>query len=150
MIKTVIFHADGVLINSEYVSVHLERDYGIRRETTKSFFEGIFMECVVGKKDLKKVIVPFLRKWGWKKSIDEFLDYWHKSEHIVDQHLLKYIQRLRRNGIVCCVATNQHSNRFDYMLENMGFRHSFDKTFASSQLGVRKPSKVFLKKCWQI
>lgn len=146
MIKTVIFDADGVLINGEYVSVHLERDYGIKRETTRPFFEGVFMDCVIGKKDVREVIGPYLKKWGWRKSIDEFLTYWHKSEHIIDQDLLEYIQNLRQKGIICCLATNQAKDRFSYMLKHMGFKESFDKVYASSHLGFRKPGKEFFEK----
>ncbi len=54
MITTIIYDADGVLIHGEYFTYYLERDYGIGREKTKVFFEGVFMECIVGKKDLRE------------------------------------------------------------------------------------------------
>lgn len=146
MLKIAIFDADGVITKGEYVSIHLERDYGISKELTKTFFEGVFMETVIGKKDLKIVLVPYLKAWGWKKSVQEFLDYWHKSEHVIDTVLVDYIQDLRLKGIICCLATNQNKYRFSYMLKDMRFADLFDKQYASSLLGHRKPSIEFYKK----
>ena len=121
MIKVVLFDADGVLVNGEKFSVHLAKDYGITVEMTAPFFNGLMRDCVWGKADLREVLPPYLKEWGWKKSLDEFLDYWHKVEHNIDEPLVEYIQQLRKKGILCCLATNQEKTRFEYMLKEMGF-----------------------------
>ncbi len=146
MIKIIIFDADGVLIRGKYFTYYLEKDFRIRRKTTKEFFDGVFMDCIVGKKDLRTELIPYLNEWGWKKSLDDFLDYWHKSEHNIDKHLIAYIQKLRKNGVTCCLATNQNEIRFSYMLNDMGFKDYFDKVYASGLLGYRKPYKEFYEK----
>ena len=143
MVKIIIFDADGVLINADYVSVVLDRDYGIKKAVTSEFFDGVFLECVVGKKDLKEEIGPFLKEWGWKGSVDEFLHFWHRAEHIINEDLIEYIQKLRKKGIICCLATNQTKYRFAYMLEEMGFQHAFDRVYASGLIGHRKPYPQF-------
>lgn len=140
MIKVVIFDADGVLIQGKYFAHFLERDYGIKYETTQEFFLGVFKECVIGKKDLRIEIVPYLDKWGWKGTINDFIDYWHKMEHNIDRPLVEYIQNLRKTGITCCLATNQHKERFEYMIHEMEFGKFFDKLYASSHLRERKPN----------
>lgn len=89
MIKSILFDADGVLINSERFSVHLARDYGIEADKTLPFFQGAFKACIVGNADLKEVIRPYLKEWGWEKSVDEFLDYWFKVEHKIDEVLFR-------------------------------------------------------------
>lgn len=146
MIKVIIFDADGVLITSEYVAVHLEREFGITKEQTDEFFKGVFYDCIVGKKDLKVELTPYLKKWGWTKSLDDFLDYWHTKEHVIDQTLLDYIQDLRKQGFLCCLATNQNRYRFAYMVKEMGFGDSFDRVYASEVLGHKKPDKEFYAK----
>lgn len=146
MIKTILFDADGVLINGEYFSYYLERDFGIKRDLTREFFEGEFLDCIVGKRDLKTELVPYLKKWGWKESYEEFIDDWHKSEHNIDNDLVEYIQNLRKKGITCCLATNQNRHRFSYMLKEMGFANFFDRLYASDFLGHMKPSPKFYEK----
>lgn len=146
MIKILIFDADGVLINSERFSKRLAREYGISTDKTTPFFTGIFNECLIGNADLKESITPYLNEWGWKKSVDDFLDYWFSSEHSVDMELINEIQKYRDKGIKCFVATNQEKHRAKYMLEKMGFTDSFDKLYASAHLGCKKPSFDFYEK----
>ena len=55
------------------------------------------------------------------------------------------IQKLRKKGILCAVATNQDKYRTQYMLEKMGFNHSFDNLFASAHLGEVKKSEGFFE-----
>ncbi len=146
MIKAILFDADGVLINGEMFSSHLARDYRISADTVKPFFSGPFRECIIGNTDLKEILPPYLKAWGWNKSVDEFLDYWFRSEHNIDMELIKYIQDLRNKCIKCYLATNQEKYRVQYMLEKMEFSKSFDKVFASSHLGHRKPAVEFYRK----
>lgn len=146
MIKAVIFDADGVLINGVEFSVFLNRDYGISTDKTLPFFNGIFKDCLLGKADLKIVIEPYLKEWGWNKSVDEFLEYWFKSEHNIDEKLVEYIQNLRKKGIKCYLATNQEKYRVQYMLNKMGFAQCFDRVYASCQIGYKKPSMEFYSK----
>lgn len=148
MIKVVIFDADGVLINGEKFSSILERDYGISIEKTKSFFSGPFQNCLIGENDLKEIIQPHLSEWGWTKGTDIFLDYWFNCEHTINEELIKYIQILRRKGVMCLLATNNEKHRFQHMLEKFGFSKSFDKTYSSAHLGQKKPSINFFAKMY--
>jgi putative hydrolase of the HAD superfamily len=146
MIKAILFDADGVLINGPMFSEYLARDYDITQDDTKTFFTGVFKDCVTGKADLKEVLPPYLKEWGWKKSVDEFIEYWHTVEHTINQDLVKYIQDLRKKGIKCYLATNQTKYRFEYILKEMEFNTFFDKCYVSAQLGYRKPDMDFYRK----
>ncbi len=149
MIKVIIFDADGVLINGEMFSVKLAKDYGISSEKTTPFFTGPFQACLIGDADLKVVITPYLKEWGWKKSADALLEYWFQAEHNIDEALVLYIQGLRQKGIKCYLATNQEKYRSAYMLDKMGFKKCFDKVYSSAHLGHQKPSREFYAKVFK-
>lgn len=143
MIKVVLFDVDGVLANGEPFSEHLARDYGITSEMTASFFGGRFMECLIGNADLKHELANHLYQWGWQGTIDEFVSYWFRCEHSIDEPLLAVIQQLRQQGIRCYLATNQEKYRTAYILEQMGFAGLFDGIFSSAHIGYLKHERRF-------
>lgn len=146
MIKVAIFDVDGVLINGERFSVALAREYGIPLEKTLPFFNGPFQDCIVGKADLKETLLPYLGIWGWAKGVDTLLDYWFEAEHKINNELIEYIQELRKNDTLCFLATDNEKYRFEYILNKMGFSKSFDKVYASANLGERKSSTIFFQR----
>ncbi len=148
MIKVILFDADGVLINGEMFRIRLLEDYGLSSEITKPFFSGPFIDCITGRADLKQVLPPYLKEWKLDKTVEEFLDYWFKSEHNIDQELVETIHTLRSNGLRCYLATNQEIYRIQYMLDKMGFANCFDKIFASAHLGYKKPAQEFFIKIY--
>ena len=145
-IAAVIFDADGMLINGERFSAVLARDFDVDEAKEKEFFTTTFQDCLIGAADLKASIAPYLRSFGWPGTPDEFLEYWFKSEHSIDEQLIADVQTLRAAGIVAVLATNQEKYRTDYMLEHMGFGDVFDVIFASAHLGLKKPESVFFAK----
>ncbi len=150
MIKVIIFDADGVLVKSERKFSHmLESEHGISKETTRAFFEGPFQECLTGEKDLKEAIVSYLPEWGWKDGADKLLAYWFELERNIDEEIVRYISELRKQGVICMLATNNEKYRFQYMLENMGLAEVFDKTYSSAHLGHKKPNQEFFSKIFQ-
>src|SRR5581483_7257701 len=132
MIRVLLFDVDGVLANGEQFSKRLARDYGVTAEMTASFFNGSFLECLVGNADLKQELISHLKQWGWHGSVDEFLHYWFISEHVIDEPLVNRVQQLRQKGIRCYLATNQEQYRTAYILHEMGFADAFDGIFSSA------------------
>lgn len=150
MIKVIIFDADGVLIPTKRkFSITLAEKHDISFQDTLPFFIGPFQKCLVGDADLKKVIFPYLNKWGWDKGVGIFLDYWFSLESKTDKELIKYIKKLRKKGIKCLLATNNEKHRFQYMMDKMGFANAFDKTYASAHLGHKKPDQKFFQKIYK-
>ncbi|HSX31853.1 MAG TPA: HAD hydrolase-like protein [Candidatus Saccharimonadales bacterium] len=143
MIRAVIFDADGMMIDSERFSDVLAREYQVDKEKEKEFFSTTFQDCLVGEADLKQSIEPYLPAFGWKGTVDEFLQYWFTTEHRINESLLAYVQKLRNNGIWCVLATNNERYRTEYMLKNMGFDGIFDKVYSSAHLGIKKPAMDF-------
>jgi len=147
MIKAILFDADGVVITNKFnFSRQLEIEYGIPLAKTELFFEGDFKKCITGDGDLKEELAKHVEDWGWKGTIDELLDYWFKCEHNISEKLIETIQKLRKKGIKCYLATNQEKYRTAYLIEKMGFGDSFDGVFSSAHLGHKKPSEEYFKK----
>lgn len=135
-----MFDADGVVIQSQMFSYKYAQEFNINISELDSFFKTDFQECLVGKSDLKIVITPWLKKWNWSKSIDEFLDYWFKAEHYINFDLIGHIRELRKNKRKCVLATNQEKYRLEYMKKEMDFETTFDKIYSSNLIGFKKPS----------
>jgi putative hydrolase of the HAD superfamily len=146
MIQVVIFDADGLLFNQERFSTYLERIYNIPHEKMLPFFTGPFQDCITGKFGLQEAVTPFLTDWGWNDGVDAFLELWFSRELNVDHRLFEYVQALRKQGILCFVATNQEKIRFQYMLDKMNLTQSFDGVYASAHLGYKKPDQQFFEK----
>jgi len=143
VIKCVLFDADGVVIDSEMFSDQYQKEHNISNEEMLPFFKGDFMDCIVGKADLIELVKPWLPKWKWEGTVEEFLEFWFKAEHKVDERVVNIIQRLRKKGIKCYLATNQEKYRTQYMKNHMGFEGIFDHLFSSSDIGFRKTEKEF-------
>jgi putative hydrolase of the HAD superfamily len=137
--KVVVFDADGVLCNPPFRFAAFLTGLGISRETTREFFADAFYPCLVGKADTKKVLEPFLPKWGWSGSVDSFVEAWHREEHILEPELVKLIQRLRGEGYTVCLATNQDP----YRAAHMGLEDLFSRCYYSSAVGAMKPEREY-------
>lgn len=143
-IKAAIFDADGVVINSPgYFSVQYQKEFGVSNDAMLPFFKGRFQECVIGKADLKEELKPFLKDWKWQGSVDEFLAYWFKAEHYIDDRVINEIERLREKGIKCYLGTKQEKYRMEYIRKNMGLEEFFDGDFCSCDIGYKKPDNLF-------
>ncbi len=145
MIKIILFDVDQVLVNAsgKYFSLHLQEDFGISTEITRDFFLTEHQDCIIGKKDLKEVLPKYMKKWGWKGTIDELLSYWFKSEHIVNDDLVKEIDAYKEKDLKIYLATNQDTHRMKYILNEMGLGKFIDGAFVSSQIGYKKPQPEY-------
>jgi putative hydrolase of the HAD superfamily len=142
-IQALLFDADGVVVLPNRFAEYLAREHGLTHEHTRDFFQGVFLECLVGRADLKTAIAPFLARWGWPDTVDAFLERWFREEDAPDQRMLAVIAEMRRRGIPCYLATNQERYRLAYMREQMGFGQIFDGIFASAEIGAMKHDRAF-------
>ncbi len=138
-----LFDADGVVIRSELFGTHYQKVQGILPGEMLPFYRGVFQECLIGKADLKQVIAPWLKKWRWNDSVNNFLLRWFQYEHKIDQNVVNVIRELQKNSISCYLATNQEMYRTQYMRKEMGFEKIFDGIFSSAEVGSKKPHAEF-------
>ncbi len=145
-IKVVIFDADGVIIHpSPIFSERFSLEYGVEKEEMLEFFEGEFLDCLVGKKDLKKILPKYMKRWGWKRSVEELLVYWFEIERDLDQDLVGYIHWLKDQGVMVFVGTNNEKHRTDYMRRDLGFGKIFHAVYGSGDIGYMKPDHRFFE-----
>lgn len=143
-LHAICFDADGVVVHPQLqFSRYLEKEHGITPQMTRSFFRGVFNDCLIGKSNLKVVLPPFLQDWGWQGSVDDFINLWLLKDHVVDDRLIQVIQSLRRSGMICCLTTSQENNRAEYMKRKMGFEDVFDHLFFSCEVGYQKPDHSY-------
>ena len=146
MIKVVLFDADGVaLVKHGYFSDRLSSDYRIPTEKIVPFFKNEFRTCQLGKADLKHELAKYLTNWNWNKSVDEFLDYWFRTDTITDEEVLVRVQQFRTKGIKCYLVTDQEKYRAEYIRKNLGFDSKFDDCFFSYEVGYSKADPEFFR-----
>lgn len=143
--KAILFDVDGVVLEArtEFFSERFAREQGIPKEEVQGFFLGIFKECSFGRADLKEVVVPFLARWKWQGSVEEFLTHWFESESTKDEAVLEVIATLRSKGILCYIATRQEKYRLQYLLEGIGLKKHFDGAFCTCVIGYDKKEPEF-------
>jgi putative hydrolase of the HAD superfamily len=143
-IRAICFDADGVVVHPQkQFSKYLKEKYGISPDMTRSFFGGVFNDCLTGKANLNEVLPTYLQDWKWTGSPEEFIATWLKLDHVVDPRLIGMIQCLRQNKIACCLVTSQEHNRAEYMKTKMGFQDVFDHLFFSCEIGLQKPDHAY-------
>lgn len=146
-LKTLVFDADGVIIVPPHrFMVYQKQELNLDPNSTREFFQGVFQDCLVGRADLKEAIAPFLPRWGWSRTVDDFLRLWFQVEHNINEPLVEAVQHLRQQGFRCVVATNQERYRLAYMRDEMGFGHLFDGLFGSADVGAVKPTLEFYER----
>jgi len=99
MIKAVILDADGVINDGTLLS--LEEDFDIPSERLQRFFREAFPDCMIGKKDLKEAILPYLPEWGWQGTVDELLEYWFETGSNIHHEVWDIAKQLKDAGVPC-------------------------------------------------
>lgn len=140
--KVILFDVDGVLIRiPHYFSQELENQgYTNAIESLNSFYkDDIACKCSEGKAEAMENIMPFLKKFGWEDSAENYFKQQFDFEaEYLDQEFISLIQGFRNQGIECYLGTDQEKNRAKFLLEDMSFADNFDGHFISCFVGYRK------------
>ncbi len=141
--KAILLDADGVVLNKgEFFSEKFAREYNVPLEEVLEFFKGPFGDCQAGTKDLKEEVAPFLEKWGWQGSVDDFLNYWFQDVQI-DPGIYELVEKYHEKGIKCYLASNNESYRARAIQDKLG--GLLDGYFFSADLKMKKDNPEFFK-----
>lgn len=148
MSKEILLDLDGVVIKGrhKYFSEKLAEEQNIPLEDIIPFFKGEYKRAVLGEVDIREVLPPYLEKWGWKGSPDEFLEYWFEGEREIDQRVMEVVRQLRQKGSRVHLASDNEINRARYLMDEVGLKDEFDRAFFSSELGHTKSEPVFFER----
>jgi putative hydrolase of the HAD superfamily len=146
MIKALLIDGDGATIKKgKYFSDVYAEEYHISEEKLRPFFKDKFKMCQRGKADLKHEITPYLAGWGWKGTVEEFLEYWFHTQTIPNQPVLDSLKEIKARGIKCYLVTDQEKYRANYISNELRFKEYFDELFYSCDLGYSKSQKEFFE-----
>jgi putative hydrolase of the HAD superfamily len=146
-IKAVLFDLDGIVIvgRTRFFSERLSEEHNIPAEQVQEFFLRDFKPCSFGKADLKEQLAPYLLKWNWKGTVEDFLEYWFSSESTKDEEVMRIVQKLRGSGVKCYIATRQDKYRLQYLLDVVGLKDYFDGIFCTCNIGYDKSQPEFFE-----
>jgi putative hydrolase of the HAD superfamily len=143
--RAFVFDLDGVICVGPRFTQVLEREHGIAHTGWAPFFAGPFLECLVGRRDLKVELAAVAPQLGWASGVDELLKFWFESEKVVCAEAMACVDALRARGHRCYLGTNQERYRSDYLATEMGLAARFDGIYASSRIGHAKPSLDYFR-----
>ncbi len=148
--RVIACDVDGVLVHGMTDGRYdwqdaLARDFGISQDEVAAFFRDDWDACILGEADLCDVLPPYLKRWGYGGTVDDFLAFWFANDSNLDHDLIEEISGL---GSRCrlVLATNQDRHRAAYLWNELGLSRRFERMFASSAMGARKPETQF----WQM
>lgn len=145
--KVILFDVDGVLIRlPNYFSQELDkRGYKGAEKSLTSFFKGSDnQQCVEGKASFEKKIVPYLEKFAWKETAEEYFQKQFQFEkRYLDQNIILQIKQFHTQGIKCYLCTDNSKLRSEFLLNEMNLKDIFDDYFISCFIGYRKCHNEF-------
>jgi putative hydrolase of the HAD superfamily len=100
--------------------------------------------ALTGEADFMELLPSVLSRWDLKDRIEEILQAWIQIE--VFPYVREAIKKLRAQGLICCLATNQQKHRAEYMSINLGYGDLFDHEFYSCFVGAAKPDPEYFKR----
>ena len=148
--RVIIYDNDGMVTHGGRFSEQYSKEFGLDPVVMLPFLEGPFRSCLVGKADLKEELKKVLGAWKWKGTVDELMQYWFFIGDSVYDDIYASILRLKEQGMIVCLATNQEKYRTEYLVKKLFYDKIFDEIFLSADLGFYKHSPEGLEKIFHV
>ena len=147
--KAILYDFDGMLTHGPRFSDTYAQEFGVDLAVMAPFFDGPMKECLYGRADLKEELAKVLGAWKWPGTVDELLEYWFSIGE-ADKEVFTSIAKLKSQGVVTCLATNQEKYRIAYVTKKYGLDTAFDEIFCCANLGAFKHSAEGLEKIYSV
>lgn len=145
--KIILFDVDGVLIRypHSFQEEIKQRGYQEAKEVLGEFYDTptnrIYNE---GKGDIKEMIVPYLKRFGWQGVVEDFFkEQMQFCKRYLQKDMVSLAVELKKQGAGCYLATNQDKYRAQFLWEELDLKHSFDGHFFSCEIGHKKDDDGF-------
>jgi putative hydrolase of the HAD superfamily len=144
-VEAVLFDADGVLQHQQTTLHSLLTDVlSMPPEEVEARYHEVWeaeSPILTGQGSFVETMSDLLVKWGRPGHAETFMQ---ASKDIrVEEAVAGIVGRLRADGILCCLASNQMMYRARYMSETLGYRRLFDREFYSCDIGHKKPDAAY-------
>lgn len=148
-IKVIIFDVDGQVIFSHgyFSEIYFTEKKG-NLDVIRNFFKKKWVEVVTGRLDLKEELEKIVDKWGISDSVEGYLRKWFEHESDINNRVIHLVESLKKDGVICVLATNNEKYRVQYLLDDLRFSEIFDHVYASGHLGSRKPEQDFFSQIY--
>ncbi len=144
-IRCVLFDADGVLQRTP--EGWLEDLTAMAPDDPDGFLQAVFeaeSPASIGEIGFAESLGPVLERHHAVVDVDTVLEVWSRLD--IDPQMMAAIAGLRRAGVICALATNQHDVRTNLMRAREEYADAFDAQFYSAELGVAKPSPTYFSR----
>ena len=143
MIKAVIFDFNGVFLKADYLSVRMERRYGI---DGNKFWSSLKKVLMITRKPSSEpffeLLKPYLEKLDLSISEEGFFNFWFSGEKLVPE-MLDYTKELREQGIRVFILSRNFKERTQYYRQNfLEIFNNVDKAYFSWETGFVKPDPL--------
>lgn len=149
--KILMVDVDGVLVHGRPADglplfTYLERDLGLSAPLLQQeFFQPYWVGIITGQEPIEPRLTQVLDRIAPHLTAEKLLDYWFENDSRLDRQLLADLARLKDEGTLLYLATNQEHRRAAYLRDVLELGALFDGMFYSAALGARKPESDFFR-----
>ncbi len=139
-ISAVIFDLNCVLVQSEYLSSRLEKDYGVMQDLVIAAINEVMPKLrEPNAPSVWSLFEPYIINWELPFTEEEFLHYWFSGEGL-NSELFDYVKELKCSGVKVFILSNNFKERFEYYQKQIKpLLDIVDKAYFSFQKGIIKP-----------
>lgn len=144
-VRAVLWDADGVLQQTpgEWMDRLVEAVGPERVPELMTAIAPLSEEAIRGRISMRDRFDEVLSGVGLGEQVPVLAEVWGSFERFEDTREL--IGRLRANGVLGALATNQDDLRAAYMRERLGYDDLLDRVYYSCDLGHAKPDAAFFE-----
>ena len=149
--KILMVDVDGVVVHGRPADglplfTYLERDLGLSPSLLqREFFMPHWPGIITGEEPIEPRLTEILGRIAPHLTAEKLLNYWFENDSRLDRQLLADLARLKDEGTLLYLATNQEHRRAAYLRDVLELGALFDGIFYSAALGARKPESAFFR-----